>query len=47
MAMVLNTAFLNICLSTIDEIDVRLFNGADENLIQNTLRCIGGMNHAW
>ena len=22
MAMVLNTAFLNICLSTIDEIDV-------------------------
>ena len=31
----------------IGNITLRLFNGADENLIQNTLRCIGGMNHAW
>lgn len=28
-------------------ITLRLFNGADEQLIQNTLRCIGGMDHAW
>ena len=28
-------------------ITVRLFNGADERVIQNTLRCIGGLNHAW
>ena len=28
-------------------ITLRLFNGADEQPIQNTLRCIGGMNHAW
>ena len=28
-------------------ITLRLFNGADEQLIQNTLRLIGGMNHAW
>lgn len=28
-------------------ISLRLFNGADEQLIQNTLRCIGGMDHAW
>lgn len=28
-------------------ITLRLFNGADEKLVQNTLRCIGGMNHAW
>ena len=27
-------------------ITLRLFNGADEQLIQNTLRLIGGMNHA-
>ena len=31
----------------VGNITLRLFNGADENLIQNTLRCIGGMNHAW
>lgn len=31
----------------IGNITLRLFNGADENLIPNTLRCIGGMNHAW
>lgn len=31
----------------IGNITLRLFNGTDENLIQNTLRCIGGMNHAW
>lgn len=31
----------------IGNITLRLFNGADEHLIQNTLRCIGGMNHAW
>ena len=31
----------------IGNITLRLFNGADENLIQNILRCIGGMNHAW
>lgn len=31
----------------IGNITLRLFNRADENLIQNTLRCIGGMNHAW
>ena len=28
-------------------ITLRLFNGADEQLIQNTLRLIGGMNNAW
>ena len=28
-------------------ITLRLFNGADEQLIQNTFRLIGGMNHAW
>ncbi|MDD7521159.1 MAG: IS66 family insertion sequence element accessory protein TnpB [Lachnospiraceae bacterium] len=28
-------------------VTLRLFNGADEKLIQNTLRCLGGMNHAW
>lgn len=28
-------------------ITLRLFNGADEQLIQNTLRCIGGTDHAW
>ncbi len=28
-------------------ITLRLFNGADEKLIQSTLRCLGGINHAW
>ena len=28
-------------------VTLRLFNGADEKLIQSTLRCLGGMNHAW
>lgn len=28
-------------------ITLRLFNGADEKLIQSTLQCLGGMNHAW
>ncbi len=28
-------------------IRVRIFNGADPAVIQNTLRCIGGMAHAW
>lgn len=28
-------------------ITLRLYNGADEKVIQNTLRCIGGINHAW
>lgn len=31
----------------IDGITLRLFNGADERLVQSTLQCIGGMNHAW
>lgn len=31
----------------IGDITLRLFNGADEQLIQNTLRCIGGLDHAW
>lgn len=31
----------------IGNITLRLYNGADEQLIQNTLRCIGGMNHDW
>lgn len=31
----------------IGNITLRLFNGADEHLIRNTLHCIGGMNHAW
>ena len=26
---------------------LRLFNGADTALIQNTLNCIGGLSHAW
>ena len=29
------------------DIRIRLFNGADASVIQNTLRCIGGMPHAW
>lgn len=28
-------------------ITLRLYNGADEMVIQNTLRCIGGLNRAW
>lgn len=28
-------------------ITLRLFNGADERLVQSTLQCIGGMKHAW
>lgn len=28
-------------------IKVRLFNGADAAVIQNTLKCIGGVGHAW
>ena len=28
-------------------IRIRLFNGADGLVIQNTLKCIGGMSHAW
>ena len=31
----------------VGNVTLRLFNGADEQLIQNTLRLIGGMNHAW
>ena len=26
---------------------LRLFNGADALVIQNTLKCIGGVSHAW
>lgn len=26
---------------------IRFFNGADSLVIQNTLKCIGGMPHAW
>lgn len=29
------------------EIKIRFFNGADSLVIQNTLKCIGGMPHAW
>ena len=28
-------------------IKIRLFNGADDLVIQNALKCIGGMSHAW
>lgn len=28
-------------------VTLRLFNGADEKLIQSTFQCLGGMNHAW
>ena len=28
-------------------IRIRLFNGADDLVIKNTLKCIGGMSHAW
>lgn len=28
-------------------IKVRLFNGADTAVVQNTLQCIGGTSHAW
>ena len=28
-------------------IKIRFFNGADTFVIQNTLKCIGGMSHAW
>lgn len=28
-------------------IRIRLFNGADASVIQNTYQCIGGMTHAW
>ena len=30
----------------IGDITLRLFNGANEQLIQSVLRCIGGINHA-
>lgn len=28
-------------------ITVRIFNGAQPSVIQNTLKCIGGLGHAW
>ena len=28
-------------------IRMRIFNGADTSVIQNTFQCIGGMSHAW
>lgn len=28
-------------------IRVRIFNGADAAVVQNTFHCIGGMSHAW
>lgn len=28
-------------------IRIRLFDGADTSVIQNTFQCIGGMTHAW
>lgn len=28
-------------------IRIRLFNGADASVIQNTFQCVGGMSHAW
>ena len=31
----------------VDGITLRLFNGADERLVQSTLQYIGGMKHAW
>lgn len=31
----------------IGSVTLRLFNGVDEKIIQSTLRCLGGMNHAW
>ena len=31
----------------IGDITLRLFNGANEQLIQSVLRCIGGINRAW
>lgn len=31
----------------IGNITLRLYNGADEHLIQSTLRNIGGLNNAW
>lgn len=49
----------NVSLSTVSEaptvvaelligdVTLRLFNGADEQLIQNVLRCIGGAGYAW
>jgi hypothetical protein len=27
-------------------ITLRFYNGADEQVVQSTLRCIGGINHA-
>lgn len=31
----------------VGDVTLRLFNGADERLVQSTLRCLGGMNHDW
>lgn len=31
----------------IDNTTIRLFNGADNQLVQNILQCIGGMKNAW
>lgn len=31
----------------INGITIRLFNGADKQLIQTVLQCIGGENHVW
>ncbi len=31
----------------IDGMTLRLFNGADEHVVQSPLQYIGGMKHAW
>lgn len=31
----------------VGNVTLRLFNGADPQLIQNTLKCLGGVNRAW
>ena len=44
------TSVSDTCIATELEcgnIKIRFFNGADNFVIQNTLKCIGGMLHAW
>ncbi|WP_230399272.1 IS66 family insertion sequence element accessory protein TnpA [Novisyntrophococcus fermenticellae] len=31
----------------VGNITLRLFNGAEPDLIKNTMRCLGGADHAW
>lgn len=47
-----NSKALSACSGIAAEMEcgnirVRIFNGADPAVVQNTLQCVGGMAHAW